>query len=55
MTRAQAVAHAERYFASRAFKTGHLPLVVAREGLTVMAGLDRDLDKPGTPPRMRAP
>lgn len=55
MTRAQAVAHAERYLASGAFKTGQLPLAVAREGLTVMAGLCRDVGAPGTPPRMRAP
>jgi hypothetical protein len=50
MTRVQAVAHAERYF-----KIEHLPLAIAREGLTVMAGLCRDLGAPGAPPRIRAP
>ena len=66
MTRAQALAHAKRYFASGAFRTDvarrsqhapieHLPLAIAREGLTLMASLCRDVGEPWTPPRMRAP
>jgi hypothetical protein len=66
MIRVEAVAHAGRYLASGALTTDlarrsqhapnePLPLAIAREGLSLMAGLYWDLGEPGTPPRMRDP